>query len=469
MYVYDTLAKEKKLFKPLHDDFARMYSCGPTVYDFDHIGHAWKYTVDDLLRRVLEYNNFSVNHVMNITDVGHLVSDADTGEDKIEKKAQESGKSAWDIARYYESIFLENKRLLNQIPPTTLCRATEHIPQMIDLVKKLEDMGATYTTSDGIYFDLSKFPYYGKLSGNSLDKLMAGARVEINSEKKSPLDFALWKFSKTAGKRAMEWNSPWGVGFPGWHIECSAMSMYYLGPQLDFHTGGEDNIFPHHECEIAQSELVTGKQFSQFWVHTRFLTVDGEKMSKSKHNFFTLKEIIDKGLDPLALRYLFLGSHYRTGLNFTWQSLEAAQTSLNRIRGHVLRYSQALLSSESQKSLLEDKFTKKFHQAVNDDLNMPVAISVVWEVIKSSLKDSEKLTTILAFDKVLGLKLDENTTPKTALPVQVTGLVAEREAAKRLNDWARSDALRNEITALGYTVEDTSGGQRVLPNLQKRG
>lgn len=401
--------------------------------------------------------------MINITDVGHLTSDADTGEDKVEKKARESGQTAKEVTTFFTKIFFQNKALLNHLPPTTICAATEHIPEMISLIQALEEKGVTYQIGDGVYFDVTKFAAYGKLSGNKLEDLKTGARVEVNPEKRHPVDFALWKLSPPDQNRQMEWNSPWGRGFPGWHIECSAMANKYLGPQLDIHTGGEDNIFPHHECEIAQSETVTGKPFAQFWVHTRFLRVEGEKMSKSKQNFFTLQDLIEKGFEPLALRYLFLSGHYRSSLNFTWKGLEAAQTSLHKLRGILTRSKVDL--NQIKRGEPTNQFIEEFLKAVNSDLNLPQALAVTWSLLKSELAEEEKVATLLKFDQVLGLDLEkELTAVQPEIPEEVQGLLDQREAARRDGKWEEADRFRAQIEELGFVLEDTPQGPRLLPN-----
>jgi len=460
--LYNTLSRKKEVFKPIKKGKVSMYSCGPTVYDYDHVGHAWKYTVDDLLRRVLEYNGFSVNHVMNITDVGHLTSDADEGEDKIEKKAREEGKSAWDISKYYTKIFLKNREKLNQLKPSILCRATDHIPEMIDLVQKIWDRGSAYKISDGVYFDVSKFPEYGKLSGNTLENLKAGARVKINPEKKHPADFALWKFSPKDKKRQMEWDSPWGKGFPGWHIECSAMSIKYLGNHIDIHTGGEDNIFPHHESEIAQSETATGEKFVNFWVHTRFLNIEGKKMSKSLGNFFRIQDLEEKGIDPLAFRYLCLIAHYRSQLNFTWEGLKAASNSLKNLRSFVIE----IKPSQNQKKSVDNNeeikaYRTRFLETINNDLNIPEAIALMWGLIKDKeLNAFQKYTLLIDFDRVFGLGLDKIKEEK--IPGTVKKLLKLREEYRKEGQWKKADEIRKQIEDLNYIIKDTKSGPKAM-------
>jgi len=454
--IFNTFTRQKEEFKPMRDKEVGLYTCGPTVYDYDHLGHAWNYTMADILRRVLEYNGYQVRHVMNITDVGHLTSDADTGEDKMEKSARREGKSVWEIADYYTKIYLANRKKLNLEEPHVICKATDHIKEIIEFIKRLEAKGVTYKINDGIYFDVAKFPAYGKLSGNTLDKLKAGARVEVNPEKKHPADFALWKFSPKDSKRQMEWDSPWGRGFPGWHIECSAMSIKYLGESFDFHTGGEDNIFPHHECEIAQSETATGKKFVNYWFHTRFLMVEGEKMSKSFKNFYTIKDIEERGFSPLALRYLFLTAHHNTPINFTWKSLEAAQNALDNLYEIVSTWDEPRLFRK-----VDEIFEKRFQELINDDLDMPGALALVWELVKSDLPSKIKKATLLRFDRVLGLGLDKVKKKKAQVPKEVWDLVYKREEARKNKNWQEADEFRRKVEERGFLIEDTKEGPKI--------
>jgi len=448
--IYNTLINKKEIFKPIRNKEVELYTCGPTVYDYDHLGHAWNYTQADVLRRVLEYNGYKVKQVMNITDVGHLTSDADTGEDKMEKSAREKKKTVWEIAEFFTKIFFENRKKLNLLSPHIICKATDHIKEMQALIKKLIEKGYGYKIDDGIYFDVQKFPKYGKLSGNTLEKLKAGARIEVNPQKRHPADFALWKITSKGVKRQMEWDSPWGKGFPGWHIECSAMSMKYLGPTFDIHTGGEDNIFPHHESEIAQSEAATGKKFVNSWFHPRFLKIEGEKMAKSLKNFFTLADIGKKGFKPLALRYLFLTGHYRSPFNFTWKGLKASQTALNKLY-------EAVSSLKSGIGKVDKNYKNKFLAAINDDLNMPEAISIVWQLVKDrKIKDADKKKTLIDFDKVLGLDLAK--IKKLTIPSSIKKLVAKREKLRQQKKWQEADEIRKEIEKQGFKIEDTPRG-----------
>ncbi len=457
MRLYNSLSRTVEDFSPLDPPNVSIYACGPTVYDYTHIGHARKYIGDDVLKRLLEANNFQVKHVMNITDVGHLVSDADEGEDKMEKGAEQRGQTVWEVAQFFEEYFWKSMDAVNVLRPNVVAKATDHINEQIKLIQKLEEKGFTYQTKEAIYFDVSKFPDYTKLSGQKLEDKAVGVReeVRVDSHKKNPQDFALWFF--TVGHfqdHQMRWSAPWGEGFPGWHIECSAMSMEYLGDTIDIHTGGKDHVTVHHTNEIAQSESATGKQFVRFWVHHNFLQVDREKMSKSKGNFYTVDNVIEKGFDPLSLRYLFLTAHYRDELNFTWDSLQAAHNALNNLRAEIRSWS---ISNETAHS---DSF-QKFMDALNNDLNTPQAIAVVWEMMKSDLSNEEKSATLLKMDKVLGLGLDQFVGKQVHVPEDVQALVEEREKARANKDFKKSDELRDKIKELGFEVEDTLTGPRI--------
>lgn len=444
--IYNTLTRKIEEFKPLDPNNVRMYSCGPTVYDYQHIGHLRRYVGDDILVKVLNYDGYKLQHVMNITDVGHLISDADTGEDKMEKSAREKGLSAWDLARKFEKHFFYSCEKLNIQKPDVVMRATDYINEQIDLIKILEKKGYTYSTSDGIYFDTSKFKNYSMLSGQKKEELKAGARIEMK-EKKNPTDFALWKFSPKDQKRQMEWESPWGKGFPGWHLECSTMAMEELGPTLDIHTGGIDHISVHHTNEIAQSEAATGKKFVDYWVHHAFLLVEGEKMSKSLKNYYTVDDVINKGFDPLALRYLYLQTHYHQEMNFTWEALEGAQNALNRLRNEV--------SGAEEPKIGCAEFEQNFEKAINDDLNMPNALAVVWELLKSDYPKSAKLESLYKMDKVLGLNLKQVQQEKPLeIPEEVKNLVKEREDLRKQGRYHLADQLRNKIKKMGYEIQD---------------
>ena len=449
--IYNTLSRKVEEFKSIKKGKAGMYTCGPTVYDYDHLGHAWNYFNSDILRRVLEYEGYEVKHVLNITDVGHLTSDADTGDDKLEKAARAGGKTAREIADYFTDVYFANRKKLNFLQPDVICKATDYIKEMIELVQTLLDKGYGYETSDGIYFDTSKFPRYGQLSGNTLDKLKEGARVEINPEKKNPSDFAIWKFSPAGERRQMEWEAFGRKGFPGWHIECSAMSMKHLGQTFDIHTGGEDNIFPHHECEIAQSESASGAKFVDYWFHTRFLMIEGEKMSKSKNNFYRLQDLEAKGYSALDLRYLFLTAHYRSQLNFTWAGIEGAKVARAKLMNFV--------AGVKETGKANSDFKNKFLELLNDDLALPQVMALVWEVIKSDLSDGDKKATLLDFDKVLGLDLAQAATEEVPEEIQI--IAEKRWQAKKAKDFTQADKLRKEIEAAGYAMEDGKEGYKL--------
>jgi len=451
MKLYNTLSKKLEYFKPIKNKQVGIYSCGPTVYWYQHIGNLRTYIFSDILRRVLEYNGFKVKQVMNVTDVGHLTSDADTGEDKMEKAAKKEGKNAVDIANHYWSIFKEDFKKLNIQEPTIWTKATEYIQEQIELIKKLEKKGFTYKTEDGIYFDTSKFPDYAKFARLNIEELEAGKRIEIG-EKKNKTDFALWKFSNKDEKRQQEWNSPWGVGFPGWHIECSAMSMKYLGETIDIHTGGEDHIPIHHTNEIAQSEAATGKKFVNYWVHGAFLLSKGEKVSKSKGGLYTIADLEEIGYDPLDYRYLCLTTKYRIPLNFTLESLDAARNSLEKIRNKIQE-----LDNNSKGDINE--FKNSFLEAINQDLNMPKALAVLQDILKTNnLGGKEKLILVKEFDKVLALDLTK--VEKIKIPKKIEELVEKREKARKNKDWDLSDKLREELKIEGFVVEDTEFGPK---------
>jgi len=450
--LFDTYSRTLRDFQALQPPRVSVYSCGPTVYDYAHIGNLRTYIFEDILRRVLEFNGYTVENVMNITDVGHLTSDADTGEDKMERGAQRAGRSVWEIAQLYTDAFREDLKRLNVLEPTIWCRATDHIGEQIEAIRCMEAKGFTYQTSDGIYFDTSKLSDYGHLARLDIAGLQAGKRVDMG-EKRSPTDFALWKLSPPGQKRQMEWESPWGVGFPGWHIECTAMSVKYLGSFFDIHCGGEDHISIHHTNEIAQSEACYGTRQANFWLHGHFLQVSAAKMAKSAGEFLRLQTLIDRGYDPLPYRYFCLNAHYRSGLNFTWESLDGAVAALNRLRSDVYRLGPA---GESDR-----EYMNQFLDEINDDLNMPRALAVVWGVLKSDLPDPAKKATILDFDRVLGLGLDSWLPAEEEIPDEVMALVQQRQQARAEKRWKEADALRERIERAGYRIEDTPEGPRV--------
>ena len=451
MKIYNTLSRSTEEFKPIKKGKVGLYTCGPTVYNYAHIGNLRTYIFEDILKRVLEYNKYKVKHIMNITDVGHLTDDADAGEDKMEKGAAREGKSAWDIAKFYTNAFKKDLADLNILEPNKFTKATDNIKEQIALVKKLEKKGFTYQTSDGIYFDTSKLPDYGKLAQLSKQELKAGVRVDMG-EKKNPTDFALWKFSPIGEKRQMEWKSPWGIGFPGWHIECSAMAEKYLGQPFDIHCGGIDHVPVHHTNEIAQSEAANDKPLANYWMHGEFLVLDGAKMSKSSGDFLTLEVLKNKNFSPLAYRYLLLQTHYRKQLTFSWDAVQAAQNGLE----HLYNAARELPKKNEKSAALE----KEFLNYINNDLDIAGALALIWTAIKQKSID---LPTLLKFDTVLGLEIKKHLKVKV-VPVsdEITKLIAARDAARQNKNWSESDTLRTQIESLGYTVEDTPQGTKVI-------
>ncbi len=446
-----------------------MYTCGMTVYDYAHIGHGRKYVTDDILKRALIYNGYEVKHVQNVTDVGHLVSDADSGEDKMEKGAKKTGKTVWEVAEFYEKHFYASMEKLNIINPDVVCKATEHIAEQQELIEKLFVNGFAYDTPEAVYFDVTKDPGYGALTGQKLADKKKAVReeVETGEYKKNPQDFALW--FKRVGRftdHSMHWASPWGDGFPGWHIECSAMSMKYLGEQFDIHTGGEDHIPVHHPNEIAQSEGASGKRpFVNYWLHTAFLTVDGTKMSKSLGNFYTLEDVEKRAVDPLALRYFYLGAHYKSALNFTWEALTAAQNSLNKLKEQVFaaksQKDRTVLSQE--KSQKVDMFQQNFKDAINDDLNTPQALAVLWSVLKSNIPSEDKYDLAINFDEVLGLRLAQATV-EFSVPSEIQDLITQRENFRQRGQFNEADEVRLKIENMGFKVLDSEKGTIVKPS-----
>lgn len=465
MKLYNSLSKKVEEFKPIKPPNVGMYTCGPTVYSYATIGNFRTYTTADILYRTLKFVGYKVKYIMNLTDVGHLtgdnLGDADTGEDRLEKAAKKESKTAWDIADFYTKAFLTDFEKLNLSKPDKFVKATDHIQEQINLVQKLEENGLTYKTSDGIYFDTAKFSKknsdYKKLT--TLDKIKEGARVEPNPEKKNPTDFALWKFSPAGGeKRDMEWDSPWGVGFPGWHIECSAMSMKYLGETFDIHVGGEDLRSTHHPNEIAQAEGATGKKFVDCWVHGAFLQVDGGRMGKSLGNAYTVSDIEEKGFTALDLRYFYLTGKYREPLNFTWEALKNAQNSLNNLRKLVLA-----ARTQTQRTVLSDEkmskvrqYQDKFVSELSEDLNLPKALAVTWEAMKSNIPSEDKYDLAMTFDQVLGLKLDQEQAVSSQMPKEVKDLIAKRESLRQEGKFEEADKIRDEIVKSGFSVEDKS-------------
>ena len=452
--LYNTLSRQKEVFKPIDDKAVRIYTCGPTVYYYAHIGNLRSYLFMDNLRRVLKYNGYELQHAMNITDVGHLVSDADEGEDKMMKAARRENKDPYEIAEFYMNRFLEDLEKLNVSRPEIICRATEHIKDMEEYVKKIIENGYAYETKDTIYFDTSKLDKYGVLSNIKIDEQKAGARVEFDDEKRNVTDFALW--IKAPENHIMKWDTFWGKCYPGWHIECSAMSRKYLGELFDIHTGGIDHIPIHHENEIAQSKGYSGNIPANWWMHCEFLLVDGGKMSKSLNNIYTLEDLKNKGFSPLDYKMFTFTSHYRNKLNFTWESLESAKTALSRLKDGYQKHAEG---SEDVDDSVINEYETKFHEAINDDLNMPQAMSVVWDVIKNPIKSKKFAELLRKFDQVLGVKIDEK--EEIELPKEIEDIIEERKQARADKDWNKSDELRDKLFDLGYVVKDTKNGMEV--------
>lgn len=449
--LYNTLTKKKEEFKPINENEIGLYTCGPTVYWYAHIGNLKTYIFEDILKKVLKYNGYNVKHVMNITDVGHLTSDEDEGEDKLEKGAKNEKKTVIDIVNFYTDQFKKDLKNLNIEDPTVWIKATETIDDQINLIKLLEEKGYTYKTSDGIYFDTSKLENYGVLWGDK-EKTDFKSRIKENQEKKNSADFALWKFSPKDQKRQMEWASPWGIGFPGWHTECVVMGSKNLGIPFDIHCGGVDHISVHHTNEIAQAEAAYGKPLSNFWMHGEFLVLKDDKMSKSKGNILTLKDL----KTPLAYRYLCLTGHYRSKLNFSAEALEGAENSLKKLKDKI---NQLDLSSHSKNQELKEGYLSKFKEFINDDLNIPQALALMWDALKDDqLSDSEKYEIVQDFDRVFSLGLKQEI---QNIPEEIIKLADEREEAREQKDWQRSDELRKLIEEKGYSIEDTPDGTEI--------
>ncbi len=453
--LYNTLTREKEVFTPISET-VRIYSCGPTVYSFAHIGNFRSYVFMDTLRRVLKYNGYKLKHVMNITDVGHLESDADEGEDKIAKAARKENKDPYEIAKYYTDVFLRDMKRLNIDEPEIICKATDHIQEMIKFVSDIVNNGYGYETSKGIYFDISKLDKYPVLSDRKVDEQIAGARVEVDTEKRNPEDFALW--IKAPEKHLMKWDSPWGLCYPGWHIECSAMSNKYLGEEFDIHTGGIDHIPTHHENEIAQNKGRCGKIPARFWMHCNFLQIDGGKMSKSLGNIYTIDDLKQKGIDPLAYKLFCFTSHYRNKLNFTFEGAISSNTSLIRLKEG---YKKHLEGKDIVDSKVIDDFEEKFHIAINDDLNMPSAMSIVWDVVRFPKKSKNLANLLLKFDEVLGLKIDEEFGEKIEIPEEIQKLIEERKIARENKNFELSDKIRDIIREKGYIIKDAKEGIQI--------
>lgn len=459
--LYNTLTKQKSDFVPLNGNEVRIYSCGPTVYSYAHIGNFRTYVFVDNLRRVLEYNGYILKHVMNITDVGHLESDSDEGEDKMEKAARKERKSPYEIAEFYTKAFFADMDKLNIERPEIIAKATEHINDMLEFAKEIVANGYGYETSTAIYFDVSKLDKYPVLSNRNVDEQIAGARVDVDPEKRNPYDFAIW--IKAPESHIMKWESPWGLSYPGWHLECSAMSRKYLGEVFDIHTGGVDHIPTHHENEIAQSKGAFGKIPAKTWMHVEFLQVDGGKMSKSLGNVYTITQLEEKGIEPLAYKMFCYTAHYRTKLNFTFDGIMASQKALNRLRESFVKH---FYGNETIEENILQEYRNKFLDAINDDLNMPLAMGIVWELARNEKKSNKLAELLLDFDKVLGLDLKNSEEylkkqSEIEIPEEVKKLVEKRKIAREEKNWALSDEIRDEIKTMGYIVKDTKEGMTI--------
>jgi len=460
IYLINTLSKKKEKFVPINNDFVGIYSCGPTVYWNQHIGHMFAYVHWDILVRFLKYLGYKTKWVMNITDVGHLVSDEDAGEDKMEKGAVRENKSVWEIADKYIEQFNDSLKLLNINPPDILCRATEHINEQIDLIKKMEERGFTYKTKTGLVFDTSKFSDYAKFANLNLQELKSGARVEVDKEKIQPWDFLLWVTNQP--NHAMQWDSPWGRGFPGWHIECTAMSTKYLGEKFDIHTGGKEHIPVHHTNEIAQAYGAFGDKTANYWLHNEWLLIDGKKMSKSTGNFLTVEDLVKKGFSPLALRYLILNSHYKTGLNFTLDSLKASEVALTKLKELANSFKNNKRSNlSSVDSTKINNFREEFISSLAEDINISKALAVTWQMVKSNIPSEDKYDLLSSFDEVLGLDLTK--TEEFQIPDEIKLQSDKREELKKLGNYKEADKIRKEILNKGYKLEDTKEGVVIKP------
>ncbi len=474
MKLYNTLTKKTETLKPINPPQVTMYNCGPTVYQFPHVGNWRTFLVEDFLRRSLDYLGYQTKQVMNITDVGHLISDADTGEDKIEAEAEKEKKSAQEIADFYLQAFLEDSRLLNIKSPQVMPRANEHIAEMIQLVQRLEKKGYAYQTSDGIYFDTAKFKKYGQLSGQKPSEKKAGARIKLSEEKINPTDFALWKFSPKNKKRQQEWPSPWGVGAPGWHIECSALSRKYLGQPFDIHTGGVDHIGVHHENEIAQSEAAYNKPQANIWLHVEFLQLKQEKMSKSKGGFITIKDLIQKGYNPLTYRIFVLSAHYQSKQKFTWAAMNQAQKSLDKIYQIAKRLNSEKFSTKKGESIDLATYRRNFKKYLRQNLNTPQIISLLlaFAVEINQSIDKKKmgmsmarkcLDLLVEWDQVIGINIEKFILKKEIIPAEIQRMIKERENLREAKKWDKADLIRKKIEKMGYRLEDTAQGVQAIP------
>lgn len=450
--LYNSLTNKKEEFKSIEDNKVKMYTCGPTVYYYQHIGNMRAYIFMDSLRRVLKYNGYDIKGVMNVTDVGHLTSDEDSGDDKMELASKRENKSPYEIAKFYAGIFFNDLKKLNIDIPENITYATKFVPQMIEFVKGLEKKGFTYRIDDGIYFDVQKFPSYGQLSQKDLTKT-GNARIEENLNKHHPFDFALWKF--VPENHIMKWDSPWGVGCPGWHIECSAMGKTILGDEFDIHTGGIDHKTVHHEDEIAQNDALAGHRVVNMWMHNEFLLVDGGKMSKSLGNVYTLSDLEKKGFSAMDFKYFCLNTHYSKKLNFTFEGLKASSNGYKNLKTLIKEHKNA--SNKTNDEILQ-KYSKDFLDAINDDLNIPLALGVIWTMLKNQEKSVDIYNLVLKFDKALGLELDKEEIVSQVIPQEIVELAEKRLIARKNKDFMTSDKLRDEISNFGYEIKDSKEG-----------
>lgn len=461
MRIYNTMSKEVEKFIPIQEGRVKMYTCGPTVYNYAHIGNLRTYIFEDVLKRVLEYNDYDVNHVMNITDVGHLQSDADDGEDKMKLGAEREKKSVLEVARYYEKAFLSDLEKLNILMPNTLSRATDHVQDMISLIGTLEEKGYTYTANQNVYFSIDKFADYSKLANLSMDDLLAGSRIEVDESKKNPLDFVLWFGNSKYENHILKWDSPWGPGFPGWHVECSAMAMKYLGDSMDIHCGGVDHIPVHHTNEIAQSEAATGKKWVNYWIHGEFLVLEDGKMSKSKGEFLTLERIIEKGIDPLVYRYYVLQSKYSKPLAFSYERMEDAKRSFSQLKQRVLKIGESVEDVHIIDKSRLSPYRQDFKAHVSDDLNIANAFTVLFDVIKDdSLNPLEKKSLIEEFDLVFGLKLTSIEKIDSEKTKWIESMIQKRNEARAQKDWKTSDLIRDLLSDEGIEILDGRDGTK---------
>ncbi len=462
IFLYNTMKRGLEEFIPIEDRSAGMYACGPTVYNYAHVGNLRTYVFEDVLRRVLEYAGYQVNHVMNVTDVGHLTDDEDDGEDKMLKASRETGRSVWDIAQHYTDVFFADIEKLNIRKPHVICRATEHIQDMIALVERLEDSGYTYSAGGNIYFSIDAFPEYGRLAKLNLEELQEGARIEVDENKRNPKDFVLWFTKSKFENQVMIWDSPWGKGYPGWHLECSAMSMKYLGEQFDIHCGGTDHINVHHTNEIAQSEAATGKQWVKYWCHGEFLLDDTGKMSKSRGEFLTLELLMNQGYDPLDYRYFCLNGHYRSQLRFSFEALDQARKSREKLGGFIRELLKQSAQSPETAELGEEAlgYQERFESHAGNDLNMPRCLAEAWKLVKNQqVSPEEKLMVLYRMDRILGLKLQEiSGEEENDLDEDSARLIKEREAARSAKQFSRADEIRDILESRGIEIKDTPSG-----------